>query len=124
MTFESITQMIILFNQHTDSAFQSSQSLCSSLPPANEVCGKVMFLHASVILSTGEGGVRAMHAPYHTRTPLCHACLPCHARPLPCMPLPHGYYEMRSMSGQYTSYWNAFLFMYLFVHFYKIVQHL
>ena len=27
----------------------------------------------------------------------------------------HGrYYEIRSMSGRYTSYWNAFLFWYVF----------
>ena len=31
------------------------------LPPANEVWGKVIFLHVSVILSTG-GGVASQHA--------------------------------------------------------------
>ena len=41
------------------------------LPPANEVWGKVMFLHLSVILFTGEGGgVSAsrsgVHPPGHT----------------------------------------------------------
>ena len=33
------------------------------------------------------------------------AC-PCHA----CPPVTHPPYDMRSMSGQYTYYWNAFLF--------------
>ena len=33
-----------------------------------------------------------------------YACPPSHTCPLP------GYYEMRSMSGRYASYWNAFLF--------------
>ena len=26
-------------------------------------------------------------------------------------PLPHGYYEMRSMTGGYAYYWNAFLLL-------------
>ena len=26
------------------------------------------------------------------------------------------YYEIRSMSGRYTSYWNAFLYFYYFKH--------
>ena len=58
------------------------------LPPANEVCEGYVF--TGVCLSTGgrthlilsaSGG---MHAP-------------------------GGYYKMRSMSGRYASYWNAFL---------------
>ena len=84
------------------------------LPPASEVCGKVMFLHASVILSMGGEDMRAMHAlpamhaptthaPHHTHTPLpctppamhapCHTCpltrIPpaTHATPQPCTPL-------------------------------------
>ena len=68
----------------------------------------------------------AMHPLLHTLP--CHAYLPlshthpCHAcplptamhAPLPCTPpathAPPGYYEMRSMSGRYASYWNALLF--------------
>ena len=39
-----------------------------------------------------------------------HAC-PCHACPLPCMTPCHAPpYDMWSVSGQYASYWNAFLF--------------
>ena len=55
-----------------------------------EVCGKVMFLHASVILFLG--GMQAMHAP-----PAMHAT--CHTH------TPTTW----SMSGQYASYWNASL---------------
>ena len=73
----------------------------------------------------------AMHAPSHACPPTMHAPLPCpppHTHPathtpchvcppamhfpLPCMPpATHAprYYEMRSMSGRYASYWNAFL---------------
>ena len=50
----------------------------------------------------------AMHAPCHACslpcTLPCHAC-PCHA--CPCHACPH---DMRSMSGRYASYLNAFLF--------------
>ena len=50
----------------------------------------------------GGGGGRACpcHACFPATYAPCHACPSCHAPP----------YDMRSMSGQYTSYWNAFLF--------------
>ena len=56
------------------------------LPPSNEVCGKVMFLHASVILFTGGHTPHpTMHSPHHVHP------LPCmhtsHHTPPPCMPL-------------------------------------
>ena len=55
-------------------------SKCTSLlPPANEVWGKIIFSQASVILSTGRG----VDTPQH--------------------------YGIRSTSGRYASYWNAFL---------------
>ena len=38
-----------------------------------------------------------------------HACPPWQAYPRHAH-TPGGYYEMRSMSGRYTSYWNAFLY--------------
>ena len=57
------------------------------LPLANEVWGKVMFLHVSVILSRGEGG---LHRGGVGQTP----------------PDTTGY-GLRG--GQYASYWNAFL---------------
>ena len=53
-------------------------------------CGKVMFLQLSVILFTG-GGV-------------CHPL--CSHLPPPCA-VPAG---IRSISGRYASYWNAFLY--------------
>ena len=80
------------------------------LPPANEVCGEVMFLHASAILFTWGWGVRATHAPRHACPPAMHP--PRHTCPLPHMPPPcHAPPPMiRSMSARYASYWNAFLF--------------
>ena len=54
------------------------------LPPTNKVCSKVMFLHASVILST-VGGVACMPPATHTPLP----CMPppaTHATPPPWMP--------------------------------------
>ena len=81
----------------------------------------IFTTHASVILFIGGGGMRAMHNSPGMHPP-CHgnacppgmhppwACMPpCHTCPLPCMPPPRGYYEMRSMSGGYASYWNALL---------------
>ena len=51
------------------------------LPPANEVCGKVMFLHMSVILSIG--GMCGMLVPLPHMPPLPHMTPathnPCHA---------------------------------------------
>ena len=41
-----------------------------------------------------------IHALHHARSPAIHA---------PPAPHPPGCYEMRSMSGRYASYWNAFL---------------
>ena len=85
----------------------------SSIYRPQRSCGKVMFLHLSVIHSIHKGvcmagGVRAMHAPFHYTCPqhvcplpcmcpptppstapakhsLCHA-FPCHAHPLFHMP--------------------------------------
>ena len=73
-----------------------------------------MFLHVSVILFTGEGGVclwvqGVVHNPLDTspcitpgHTPLAHAP-PGHIVPLPW-----------STSGWYASYWNAFLLTEIF----------
>ena len=64
------------------------------LPPANEVWGKVMLLHLCVILFTG-GGL----PPWESAS-----------RGLVGQnPPPIGYYGIRSTSGQYPSFWNAFL---------------
>ena len=68
----------------------------------------------------------AMHAPLPCTPPAmhpsCHAHLPAMHTPLPCMPLAmHAplpcttpchvcHHDMRSVSGRYASYWNAFLF--------------
>ena len=79
------------------------------LPPANEVWGKVIFLHQSVILSTG--GVPGQVHPTGTYTPWA-------STPQGQVP-PPGRYTPRAgtlpiqwfMHGQYASYWNAFLLL-------------
>ena len=90
-------------------------SLYSSLPPANEVWGKVIFLHLSVILFTG--GV-CLSACWDT--PRDHAHPPNHAPPRtmhpsgPCTipPTQHrACWEIRSTRGRHASYWNAILFV-------------
>ena len=63
-----------------------------SLPPANELLGKVIFLHLSVILFTGGSTWAGTLQP---GTP------PGQVHP------PAG---ILSTSGLYASYWNAFLF--------------
>ena len=81
-------------------------------------CGKVMLLHLSVILFRG-GGVLFHH--------------PCRQPPgqtLPC-PMHAGIHTppravhagIRSTSGRYASYWNAFLFLDIVPSFVKINQH-
>ena len=63
----------------------------------NEVVAKVIFLHLSVILFTG-GGSASMHAGIPT-PPLG-----------PGRPPPReADSRIRSTSGRYASYWNAFL---------------
>ena len=69
------------------------------LLPAKEVCEGYVF--TGVCLSTGGTCIACMHALPGTHAP-GYACPP------------SGYYEMRSMSGQYASYWNAFLFLFFF----------
>ena len=63
------------------------KSLTSVLPPANEVWGKVMFLHLCVILFTGGGGLLTPGGAGQTPPDT-------------------------SASGQYASYWNAFFFLF------------
>ena len=109
------------------------------LPPANEVWGKVIFLHLSVILFTG-GLPQCMlgyHQPPHpqdhalprtrhppgpgtpwtmqplgTRQPLLGPCTPSRTMhpPGPCTPQSRACWEIWSTSGRYASYWNAILF--------------
>ena len=95
--------------------------LIEFLLPANEVCEGYVF--TGVCLSTG--GMHACpqgmntprsciplwyahplgtHTPRHAHTPR-HTCPPRHTHP------PNRYYEMWSISGWYTSYWDTFLFL-------------
>ena len=75
------------------------------LPPANEVWGKVMFLHLCVILFTG--GLPKPSAKTPRRPPPADADLPapgCRPRRMESPP------PDTSASGRYASCWNAFLF--------------
>ena len=46
--------------------FKVHEDYSTLLPPANEVWGKVMFLHLSVILFTGGGESAPLHAGIHS----------------------------------------------------------
>ena len=76
----------------------------------NEVVAKVMFLLVSVIPSTGGGGVLPQcmlgyHTPQEARFP-----------PGKHAPPPREEHSgIQSMSGQYASYWNAFLFFNVYI---------
>ena len=70
------------------------------LPPANEVWGKVIFLHLSVILFTGGGPWQVPPGQVH---PLGRYSPRADAPPSAV------HAEILSTSGQYASYWNAFL---------------
>ena len=67
--------------------------MCDILPPANEVWGKIIFLHLSVILFTGGSTWRGTPGQVH---------------PLQVHP-PAVHNGIRSASGRYAFYWNAFL---------------
>ena len=54
----------------------------------------------------GRGGMHTWQGGYAWQG-VCMACMP-----------PGRYYEIRSMSGRYTSYWNSFLLVISFGHFY------
>ena len=85
----------------------------------NEVVAKIMFLHLSVILFTGgSASVHAgippprRHAPPspEARTPRKHTPPPPGKHAPHPTPPPEADSGIRSMSGRYGSYWNAFLF--------------
>ena len=89
------------------------------LPPANEILGKVMFLPMSVILFTRGDGV-SQHAKRKTHLS---AQTPPLGRHQPAQTPPLGRHPPRQtpplsdtmvygqLSGRYTSYWNAYLFL-------------
>ena len=99
---------------------------------------KVMFLHLSVILFTGGGGVW-LSACWNTHPPgsrhLPRADIPWEQTPLEQTPLPgagtpllgadtpvktpplrSACWEIRATSGRYASYWNAFLLCEVNIH--------
>ena len=83
------------------------------LPPANEVWGKVIFSETCVKNSVDGGGLPQcmLGYPPGSRHPLSRqppgAGTPPH-RSRAC-------WEIRSTSGRYASYWNAFLFKIIFL---------
>ena len=88
-----------------DHFYTGSMSLF--LPPANEVWGKAIFLHLSVILFTVGEYLGRYPPPPGRYTPLPQAGTP------PGQVHPPGSsacWEIRATSGRYASYWNAFLF--------------
>ena len=92
----------------------------------NEVVAKVIFLHLSVILFTGgEGGLPQCMLGYHpprSRPPLGADPPSPRSRHHPLRPDPLPWEadsSIRSTSGRYASYWNAFL---LSLHFQIIPQ--
>ena len=128
---DPIQQPVTLCKTSLSSLFQPFSS-CSIVPPLkltgstksaaykfffhftarNSSCGKVLFSQACVKNSVhGEGGMCGMHTPRHACPP--QAWPPGNTR---------GYYEMRSMSGRYESYWNAFLFVFADSFMLQIVQ--
>ena len=79
-----------------------------SLPSANKVWGKVIFLHLSVILFTGGStwtGIPRAGTPHWEGTPPRQVPLPQAgtSQSSAC-------WEIRATSRQYASHWNAFLF--------------
>ena len=54
LQFAEVSEVVLIKISIDDSNLQSVEQTYF-LPPANEVWGKVMFLHMSVILSTGGG---------------------------------------------------------------------
>ena len=86
--------------------------------------GKVMFLQASVILLTGEGGTpRSRHPPWNRHLPSPQSRHPPRSRHPPEQTPPRAdtpqwaWCEIRSTRGWYASYWNAILFQ-LYYYFY------
>ena len=89
--FHQATVMIIVDNVGGVIYFIRSCRYSKCLPSLCIVWGKVIFLHLSVILFTGEG---LPHTTPREQTP----------------PLRSACWEIRSTSGRYASYWNAILF--------------
>ena len=101
----------------------AGSNFCIYLPPANEVWGKVVFLHLFVILFTGGGlpqcilGYPPGTRPPREQTPPREQPHPPRSRhPPPGIPPEQTHtprskacWEIRSTSGRYASYWNAIL---------------
>ena len=104
----------------------SLQTINPFLPPSRS-CGRVMFLHLSVILFTG--GVSATHTPGpEADTP--QADTPQADTPQPPAQWMLGYTPpctvhagIWSTSGRYTFHWNAFLlFLFAYLSSYEVIS--
>ena len=84
--------------------------LSKLLPPANEVWGKVMFLHLCVILFTGGSASEGVciQGGLHPGGSASRGSAS-EGEGVGQIPPQIGYYGTRSTSGWYASYWNAFL---------------
>ena len=107
---DPIFQLAFIF-----SILHSTPKALYLLPPATVVAGRQCF-HKCVsrILSTGEGCV-SQHFPGQTppgQTPLSRADTP----------YPK-HYGIRSTSGRYASYWNAFLWYLKRLSFFQQIRH-
>ena len=106
--FKQLSNRILYFSSHLKQWLITKSYFCL-LPLANEVWGKVMFLHLSVILFMAE----------------CVCPIACWDTPAPPQgrhthfwvdtllgrhPPSFRYYRLWTTSGRYASYWNAFLF--------------
>ena len=100
-----IDRIICLFVEYQSEPIESW-----FLPPANEVWGKVIFLYLSVILFTGGGGtwIGTSHGQVPPRAGTPPAGHPHQVHPRQVHP-PSVHAGIRSTSGRYASYWNAFL---------------
>ena len=113
--------------------YVSVKSTVTIITGRKEVVAKVMFLHVSVILFTG-GGLQAGRTPPTGRNPPGRENPPRPGRPPrtrenpppgrenppgPGRPPREADSRIRSTSGRYTSYWNAFLLVFLCVLLYQ-----
>ena len=87
----------------------------------NKVVAKVIFLHLSVILFTGGGFCLSAcwdaHPPPGADTPSREQTPPHPGADTPLWEADSG---IRSTSGRYASYWNAFLFLFCFAAAHKV----
>ena len=120
-------------NKADANTYVSVKSTVTIITGRKEVVAKVMFLHVSVILFTG-GGLQAGRTPPTGRNPPGRENPPDQTDPRDqgepppragrtppdqADPPREADSRIRSTSGRYTSYWNAFLLVFLCVLLYQ-----